>query len=657
MYIVYAVYGKNSESSNIIYSGTPYTVTYGNIHETLSFDGTTSFSDSQKLTFWQQWLKVTQVLVNLGDKVKKDQVLATLESTDVDASFKTAQSNLTLAKLNYEKIVWLHDKDSDLLKAQNDLITAENNLQNIETTITLTNQEEDNNIAKATQSLKDAKEDYEDLVCNDCSNSDEKLRNQRNTYKAAIEDLRTIANTAQSTLNSLDMIMYFSSTYQNTAWSNEASAYIGYNDKSSITTTRNSFSSASTLLDTLENTYSILSSKNSDAITFSEIKDAYNQVDKLSQNLMTLGNNARTMFNASLVWWWIAGQSSSLSQSDVDNYISLANTIYTSWKSLNSQGTSTMEKIYNLDNNSTESTISKAKEALDSAQLNLDKLLLSKNNRINNNQIQRTQAQVAVNTAQLNIKAIQEWYFDTSVQSAHNQLVQAQASADQIRKRYESYQLIANFDGTVREMNIQVGDTVNTESNTYIYVENPNLIETTLELDQLDILKIERGDEATVTLDILKNQSFSGVVSAVNTIPTTRNNKTIYTVKVLSERPQDLSLVGGMSANVTFTKYTQQHVLVIPTTALSREQGKYFVMGEDNIKHEVVVWGSDTSFSEVVSGLKLGDRILSLAISQGQMENAGISSKVFNPNENPFEEGWSAGLRNSRPSRNNYSNN
>lgn len=92
-------------------------------------------------------------------------------------------------------------------------------------------------------------------------------------------------------------------------------------------------------------------------------------------------------------------------------------------------------------------------------------------------------------------------------------------------------------------MNIQVGDTVNTESNTYIYVENPNLVETTLELDQLDILKIQRGDEARVTLDILKGQSFSGIVSEVNTIPTIKNGKTSYIVKVLSEKPQDLTMV------------------------------------------------------------------------------------------------------------------
>lgn len=170
-----------------------------------------------------------------------------------------------------------------------------------------------------------------------------------------------------------------------------------------------------------------------------------------------------------------------------------------------------------------------------------------------------------------------------------------------MRKRYESYQLIANFDGTVREMNIQVGDTVNTESNTYIYVENPNLIETTLELDQLDILKIERGDEATVTLDILKNQSFSGIVSEVNTIPTIKNNKTTYIVKVLSEKPENVSLVGGMSANVTFTKDTKQNVLVIPTTALSYEDGKAFVMSSNNIKKEVTIGSSDNSFSEVLS--------------------------------------------------------
>ena len=64
-----------------------------------------------------------------------------------------------------------------------------------------------------------------------------------------------------------------------------------------------------------------------------------------------------------------------------------------------------MNKVYDIDTSSNLSTI---KQALDNAQLNVDKLLLSKKNRDANNESQKVKAQLAVNTAQLNIKAIQE---------------------------------------------------------------------------------------------------------------------------------------------------------------------------------------------------------------------------------------------------------
>jgi hypothetical protein len=153
-------------------------------------------------------------------------VLATLESSEVDSNFKTAKSNLTIAQLNYNKAVASSDKEYDFLKAQNNLQTAENQLTNIEATIIVDNNEEDNNIKKAEQTLQDAQEDYDDLYTESISAQSDTTRNKRNTYTDAIDDLRDILTSAQTNLDSIDRIMYFTDKFKISS-DTRASIYIG----------------------------------------------------------------------------------------------------------------------------------------------------------------------------------------------------------------------------------------------------------------------------------------------------------------------------------------------------------------------------------------------------------------------------------------------
>ena len=112
-----------------------------------------------------------------------------------------------------------------------------------------------------------------------------------------------------------------------------------------------------------------------------------------------------------------------------------------------------MESIYKLDDSL---DLVKAQQAIDNAQITLDKLLLNKSNRASNNKSKETLAKLAVADAKKEIFYIENGYNNTTVQNAYNQLIQAQSNLDTVLKKYENYQLIANFEGTVTEMNVQV---------------------------------------------------------------------------------------------------------------------------------------------------------------------------------------------------------
>lgn len=612
---VIAFTSNSSSSWDFLYTGEVITVQKGKIEEVLSFDGTTAFADSQKLTFWQQGLKVKNVYFKVGDKVRKDQVLATLDSTDLDATFNAAKSNLSLAKLNYDKALASENKEFDLLKAQDDLRIAQNNLDTIETSIQIANNEEDNTLAKAEKALTDATKEYEDLACENCSSADDNIRNRKNTYQDAVQDIKSMINTAQNNIDKLDKIMFFSPKYRMP--SSEASVYIGANDTSTITTTARNFGTVMQDIEILEEAYTTLSKISIDEITVDTLAETYQQVDDLALSLTNLGNNARTMFNSSIIGRGMAGQSTVMDQATIDSYIMIADAIYTSGRSISTQSSTTMNKVYKIDDTT---NIENAKQTRNQAQVTLDKLKLNKSKRASNNESQRVAARVAVVQAEQGVTAVNKGYNNTTVQNMYNQLVQAQSNFNTARKRYESYQLIANFNGTVTEMNIQIGDTVDRESDTYIYVENPNIMEIDLQVDQIDILKLNRGDEVSITLDIMNDIEFSGSISEINTIPVVKSGKTSYSVKVIAEKPGDTTILGGMSATVKLTTQSKDNAVIVPNTALQYNNNNMYVIKADKTKQLVTIGLRDRLHSEILSGLQAWEAILSIVISHGDVQ-------------------------------------
>lgn len=93
-------------------------VTRGTLVATVNAAGNVSAPEEAALAF-QTSGRVAKVAVKLGDKVKKDQLLMQLDTTDLELALKTSQSNLVAAQANY---------DSSQVNLQDALKTAQANL-------------------------------------------------------------------------------------------------------------------------------------------------------------------------------------------------------------------------------------------------------------------------------------------------------------------------------------------------------------------------------------------------------------------------------------------------------------------------------------------------------------------------------------------------
>jgi len=99
-----------------------YTVTRGDIYATVSSTGIIEPSEEVKLVFRGNG-KVKEILVDIGEPVKKDQVLARLEDDELQLQLKQAKTNQKLAEANLAKAKIPAD-ETDIAAARAQLVSA-----------------------------------------------------------------------------------------------------------------------------------------------------------------------------------------------------------------------------------------------------------------------------------------------------------------------------------------------------------------------------------------------------------------------------------------------------------------------------------------------------------------------------------------------------
>ncbi|MCD7886501.1 MAG: HlyD family efflux transporter periplasmic adaptor subunit, partial [Clostridiales bacterium] len=132
-------------------------------------------------------------------------------------------------------------------------------------------------------------------------------------------------------------------------------------------------------------------------------------------------------------------------------------------------------------------------------------------------------------------------------------------------------------------------------------------------IDELDILSVSEGQTATVTLDALEDEEFTGTITSVGTEATSTSGNAKYTVEITIDKTDNM--LSGMSASVVIQTGSTENAVLIPVAALQEEDGSTFVYTEadedGNLsgKVEVETGLSTSSQVEITSGLSEGDTV------------------------------------------------
>ena len=604
------------------------TVQTWDLENILTLQWTTQFADSQKLTFMTQW-KVTAVNVKVWDYVKKWQVLAKISTDDLDNNVAQAQWDIDTQKTALQ----------DLLDAKNielEYIQEKANYDVLLLQKETINQDQELAMQELQQKIKDAQKLYDDTLADynellsgsDSANADlalsSTIRKRNQTLETAVLELKTIINDINSVLDNYDKKLIITDKYKYEVSKND---YIWAEDLYLKVQSEKWYNQINKDLDTLREKYNNLNTKSISDLTSEEVVDAYLALKILWNNLVNWWETNYDMFKASIT-------STSYSLTDIEKDAKAFGTdLQASWLKYIQLYTSKVSALADLDD---DTSLEDTKLKLDKAKTNLDKLNMQVDVLKAQQEKDKATLEDNIDTSLRNLNKIAWWESlkETQIKQARNRLNQLQRNLRNIRDKYDDYELTANFDWVITEMDIQVWDSINpASSNTnpkYIYVESNNILEMTFDVEQIDIIQLKVWMDAEVYLDAYPNEIYYGKISEINTIPNTSSMTTTYTMTVTFEKndPNETILAGMWgSAKIILNKI--ENVLIVPSQAITTISWQNMVMlkqWEQWIETSVEIWDSDETNTEIISWLKAWDTIKSMFYSTEAMLNMWLST-------------------------------
>lgn len=217
-----------------------------------------------------------------------------------------------------------------------------------------------------------------------------------------------------------------------------------------------------------------------------------------------------------------------------------------------------------------------------------------------------------------------------SFQQAQQQVNVQRQNVQKARTNLSYATITSPIDGVVLSKEVEEGQTVASAMTTptlFNIAQDLTDMRVIADIDEADIGGVAEGQRVSFTVDAYPDDVFNGSVTQVRQEATTESNVVTYEV-VISAPNDDLKLKPGLTANVTIYTTEKPNVLAVPTKALKFAPSEVMLAEDESIedcKGETKVWKqegkvfkaypvqigvSNGTLTEIISGLKAGDRII-----------------------------------------------
>ena len=169
---------------------------------------------------------------------------------------------------------------------------------------------------------------------------------------------------------------------------------------------------------------------------------------------------------------------------------------------------------------------------------------------------------------------------------------------------------------------------IETDEITVLTLSPEDTMTVSVTVDELDILSIQLGQAATVTVDALEGEPVTGIVTGIDTTGASAGGVTKYTVEVTLDKTEQM--LSNMSASVEIVMERTDNCLTIPEAALQQKGPATYVYtsydresGALGGETEITTGVSDGTNVEITGGLSQGDTVYY------RYAEAGDSANVF----------------------------
>ena len=197
-------------------------------------------------------------------------------------------------------------------------------------------------------------------------------------------------------------------------------------------------------------------------------------------------------------------------------------------------------------------------------------------------------------------------------------LREAQITADETavasaQEALASVTITAPFAGTVSSVAVEEGRSVMANA-AILEIVDTTVAEVSARLDEIDVLTVQVGAEAVVSLDGLPGAGLPGVVTSISQTGDNQQGVVTYPIQISVRTPPFLQLREGLSATANIVLQQELDVLLIPTTSIAGSIAEPTVLvsvGDELQERPVSLGASDGFWIVVVSGVAEGDSLVS----------------------------------------------
>lgn len=211
---------------------------------------------------------------------------------------------------------------------------------------------------------------------------------------------------------------------------------------------------------------------------------------------------------------------------------------------------------------------------------------------------------------------------------AQNAVTQAETALNTAWYSYQqaSPTIIAPINGKVSGLSIQIGSILasnasssssNQSNNKIASIKTDALPIVSVDLTEIDILKVKIGNKATIKIDAMPNDTFTGKIVSIDTVGSKTSGVVNYPVVIQLDLNSQY-LFPNMNASASIITNTKNNVLLVPVGAIISQDDQTYarVMKNGKMTNVPVEIGisSDTQ-TEIVSGIIEGTEVVSSVTS------------------------------------------